>query len=168
MEKVIIRKATVDDVSAIVMTRLTSASETEIKGFGAPEWIDDWSLVKLRTMWAEENKLKDGSEIVVAEKGGRVVGFIVFKVESDYVYIDDVYVTKDEQRKGIGKSLVEYVEKVAVASRCFCIRTDTTENTEGVPWKSYGFRTRMGYEDTGERLPTKWDFKTIPFVKNLK
>ena len=48
------------------------------------------------------------------------------------------------------------------------MKTDTTENIEGIPWKSHGFWIKMGYKDIGERLITKWDFKTIPFVKNLK
>jgi len=42
------------------------------------------------------------------------------------------------------------------------------QNAEGIPWKSYGFWTKIGYEDTGERLTTKWNFKIVPFVKNLR
>jgi len=48
------------------------------------------------------------------------------------------------------------------------MKTDTVESAEGIPWKSYGFWTRIGYKDTGERLATKWDFKIIPFIKNLR
>ena len=47
------------------------------------------------------------------------------------------------------------------------IRTDTTENSNGVPWKAYGFWKRMGYEDTGERVSSIYDFKNIPLVKKL-
>ena len=42
------------------------------------------------------------------------------------------------------------------------MKTDTTENVDGVPWKSYTFWKRMGYEDTKERLLTNYDFKEIP------
>jgi len=112
--------------------------------------------------------LKDGSEVVVAEKDGKVVGFIVFKRERDWVYIDNIDIIKDEQRKGIGRALVAHVENIAITNGYSNMKTDTTQNAEGVPWKSYGFWIKMGYRDTGKRLPTKWDFKTIPFVKNLK
>ncbi|MEM2117896.1 MAG: GNAT family N-acetyltransferase [Candidatus Bathyarchaeia archaeon] len=168
MVKAAIRKANVNDIPAIIQTRLTSTSERETEGFGAPEWMTEWSVEEWRKMWAEENKLKDGSEVLVAEKENKIVGFIVFKEEVGYVYIDDVYVTKAEQRKGVGKALVTYVEDIAVARGFSCIKTDTTENAQGIPWKSYSFWIKMGYKDTGERLPTQWSFKTIPFVKNLK
>jgi GNAT superfamily N-acetyltransferase len=112
--------------------------------------------------------LKDGFEVVVAERNGRVVGFIVFSLNHDFAYIDDIDITKREQRKGIGRALVAYVEKMAKSQGCVCIKTDTTENAQGVPWKSYGFWMRMGFKDTGERLPTKWSFKMISFVKELK
>lgn len=48
------------------------------------------------------------------------------------------------------------------------MRTDTTENANWEPWKSYDFWLKMGYEDTGERLPTDYDFKEIQFIKRLK
>jgi len=112
--------------------------------------------------------LKDGSEVIVAEKERRIVGFIVFKMKRDHVYIDNIDIRKEEQRKGIGKALVTQIENIAIAHGFYCMKTDTTENAEGHPWKSYGFWTKMGYRDTGERLPTKWSFKTIPFVKNLR
>jgi len=168
MTKLVIRTATLDDIHCIVKVNLSAAPKEETKGFAAPEWVTYSSPEELRKVWAEENRLKDDSEVVVAEKDGKVIGFIVFKREHHYVYIDDIYITKGEQRKGIGRALVTHVENIAIANGYSLMKTDTTENAEGVPWKSYGFWTKMGYKDTGERLPTKWDFKTIPFVKNLK
>jgi GNAT superfamily N-acetyltransferase len=168
MEEVIIRKASVHDVHAIVQASLTSASKEETDGFAAAEWVTYSSPEELRKVWDRENRLKDGSEVFVAEKDRRIVGFIVFKMERDYVYIDNIDVRKEEQRKGIGKALVKHVESIALANGYSSIKTDTTENAEGRPWKSYGFWTEMGYQDTGERLPTKWSFKTIPLVRNLK
>jgi len=168
MTRLIIRPATPDDIPSIVKVNLSAATNEESQGFSAPEWTTFSSPEELRKMWAEENKLKDGLEVIVAEKNRNVVGFIVFKMEGDHGYIDNIDIAKDEQRKGIGRALVEHVENIAVANGCALMKTDTTENAEGVPWKSYGFWTKMGYKDTGERLPTKWNFKTIPFVKNLE
>jgi ribosomal protein S18 acetylase RimI-like enzyme len=152
----------------IVHVCLTSASEGETEGFAAPEWTKYSSVDELKKVWKKGNRLEDGSEVVVAETSGKVVGFIVFKMERDHVYIDNIDITKGEQRKGIGRALIAHVENSAMANEYSIIKTDTTENAQGVPWKSYGFWTRMGFKDTGERLPTKWGFKTIPFVKMLK
>lgn len=168
LKKVVIRRANVNDASSIVQACLTSASKEETEGFAALEWITYSVPEELKKVWDKGNRLKDGSEIVVAEKEGRIIGFIVFSMESDHAYIDDIDITRCEQRKGIGRALVTHVEKRTAANGFTCVKTDTTENAEGVPWKSYGFWTKMGYKDTGERLPTQWSFKTIPLVKELK
>jgi ribosomal protein S18 acetylase RimI-like enzyme len=166
--ELVIRKATVHDAPAIVQASLSSTSKEETDGFAAPEWVTYSSPDELRKVWDKRNRLKDGSEVIVAEKERRIVGFIVFKMERDHVYIDNIDIRKEEQRKGIGKALVTLIENVAIARGFHRMKTDTTENAEGRPWKSYGFWTKIGYQDTGERLPTKWSFKTIPFVKNLR
>jgi GNAT superfamily N-acetyltransferase len=119
-------------------------------------------------MWGRENRLKDGFEVYVAEDEGNMVGFIAFKMEHNHGCIDNIVVAKQEQGKGIGKALVEHVECIAKSKGCYLMKTDTTENHAGVPWKSYGFWTRMGYEDTGERLLTNYNFKEIPLIKRLK
>lgn len=112
--------------------------------------------------------MKDGFEVFVAEDEGRLVGFIVFKMEHNYGHIDDIVVSKTEQRKGIGSALVAHVESIAKAKGCYLMKTDTTENASGVPWKAYSFWTKMGYENTGERLPTNYGFKEIPLIKRLR
>jgi GNAT superfamily N-acetyltransferase len=76
-------------------------------------------------------------------------------------------VRKAEQKQGVGRALVEYVERLAIEKGLTRVETDTTENADGVPWNSYDFWLKMGFIDTGERLKTKWDLKTIPFVKWL-
>jgi ribosomal protein S18 acetylase RimI-like enzyme len=168
MGELVIRKATVDDISSIVDVSVASTAKDETQGFAASGWITYSSSEELRKAWDEENRLKDGSEVIVAEKNRNIVGFIVFKMEYDYCYIDNIDITRDEQRKGIGRALVAHVENTARAKGYYSMKTDTTESAKGVPWKSYGFWIKIGYKDTGERLTTKWDFKTIPFVKNLK
>jgi len=168
MVKLVIRMATINDVPSIVNVSLASTAKEEKQGFATPELGTYSSSEELRKAWAEENRLKDGSEVIVAEKNSKIVGFIIFKMEYDYCYIDNIAIPRDEQRKGIGRTLVTHVENIAKVNGYSLMKTDTTENAEGIPWKSYGFWTKIGYEDTGERLTTKWDFKTIPFVKNLK
>jgi len=168
MAKLVIRNASVNDIPSIVRVSLTASTIEEARGFSAPEWTTYLTPEELRKIWVKENRLKDGFEVVVAEKDENVVGFIVFKRERDHFYIDNIDVAKNEQGKGSGKALVTHVENMATANGYSLMKTDTTENAEGIPWKSYGFWTKMGYIDIGERLPTKWDFMTIPFVKNLK
>lgn len=164
----VIRTATINDIRSIVNVSLASTTKEETQGFTTPEWVTYSSSEELTKVWAEGNRLRDGSEIIVAEKNRKTVGFIVFKLECDYCYIDNIDITRDEQRKGIGRALVTHVENMAKAKGYSLMKTDTTESAEGIPWKSYGFWIKIGYKDTGERLTTKWDFKTIPFVKNLK
>jgi GNAT superfamily N-acetyltransferase len=168
MSKLAIRPAIRKDIPSIVEVNLSSKTRSEIVGFSAPEFWIFSSPESLTSVWDKGNRLKDGFEVIVAEKDRRVVGFIVFKREHDYIDIDNLDITKDEQGKGIGRALVTHVENIALAGGCSLMKTDTTENAQGVPWKSYGFWTKMGYKDTGERLHTKWSFRTIPFVKNLK
>lgn len=168
MTSLVIRAAAVKDVSSIVRIRLEALTEQEIRGFSAPEFATCSSAEELRKMWSKENRLKDGFEVFVAEDEGKMVGFIVFKMERDYAYIDNIVVAKEEQGKGIGRTLVAYVEGMAKSKGCYLMKTETTENADGVPWKSYSFWIRMGYEDTGKRLPTNYDFKEIPLIKILK
>jgi GNAT superfamily N-acetyltransferase len=168
MARLVIRPAIREDIPSICEVNLSSKTRSEVAGFTAPEFATFSSPDVLVKVWARGNRLKDGFEVVVAEKDGRVVGFIVFKKERGHVDIDNLDIRKDEQGKGIGRALVAHVENIAIASGYSLMKTDTTENAQGVPWKSYGFWTRMGYKDTGERLLKKYDFKTIPFVKNLK
>jgi len=168
MTSLVIRAAAVKDISSIVKTRLAALTDGEIRGFSAPEFATYSSTEKLRKVWNRENRLKDGFEVFVAEDEEKLIGFIVFKMERDYGYIDNIVVAKEEQGKGIGRALVAYVEGITKSKSCYLMKTDTTENADGVPWKAYTFWTRMGYEDTGERLPTNYDFKEIPLVKRLK
>ena len=157
------------DISSIVRLRLHALTDEEIHGFSAPDAPEYASFTEetLRQAWDRDNVLNDGFRVVVAEDEGKMVGYVVFKVERDYGYIDRLLVAREERRKGIGRALVTYVERMTKANGCGRMKTDTTENAEGVPWNAYGFWITMGYRDTGERVPTQWNFKTIPFVKKL-
>ncbi len=163
-----IRPATINDISSIVGVRLGALADEEIAGFSVPGDNLYSSVEKLREMWDKENKLKDGFGVFVAELEGRVIGFIVYNMKSSDDNIDNIVVVRDEQGKGVGRALVEFVEELARTRGFSVLTTDTTENTEGVPWKAYGFWRKMGYVDTGERTPTEFGFKVIPLIKNLK
>jgi ribosomal protein S18 acetylase RimI-like enzyme len=163
----VIRAATISDIPNIVEVRLKTLSDEEISAFSAPEFANTSSNDGLLKAWNVGNMLNDGLEVFVAENYGTLVGYLMFKVEKNSGYIDDIVVHKEEQGKGIGRKLVTFVEGIAEARGCQFMKTDTTENISGVPWRSYDFWIRLGYEDTGERIPTEYDFKEIRFIKKL-
>jgi len=168
MTSLAIRAATAMDIPSIVGVRLAALTDEEIRGFSAPEFATFSSTERLEAVWSRRNRLKDGYGVYVAETEGKLVGFIVFKTERDCTHIDNIVVSKEEQGKGIGRALLQFAEKMTESEGCLLMKTDTTENSAGVPWRSYGFWARMGYKDTGERLPTNYDFKEIPLIKRLK
>lgn len=167
MHYVSIRPARADDIPYIVEVRLAALTQNEIRGFSAAEFAVYSSVEKLRGMWDRENVLNDGVEVFVAKDDESIVGFIAVKVEPNAGYIDNLVVAKEERGKGIGRSLVAYAEHISELRGCPLMKTDTTENAQGVAWKAYGFWIRLGYVDTGERLRTNYDFKEIPLVKRL-
>ena len=168
MSSLVLRPATVMDVPSIVKVRSGAFTQKEISGFIAVGESLYSSIEKLRENWETCNRLKDGFEVFVAESRGEVIGFIVYNMNSQDDNIDNLVVTKEEQGKGVGRALVEYVEELAKSRGFDIMKTDTTENTEGIPWKGYGFWRKMGYEDTGKRVPTEYGFKVISLVKKLK
>jgi len=168
MSSLVIRPALITDVSSIVKVRLGAFTKEEVSGFIIPGLSLYSSNEKLRKVWDRENLLKDGFEVYVAECEAKVVGFIVYNMKSSNDNIDNLVVAKEEQGKGIGRALVEFVEGLAKFRGYDVIKTDTTENAEGIPWKAYGFWRRIGYEDTGERVATEYGFKVISLLKKLK
>jgi len=169
MTAVTIRAAAIKDISSIVRTRLAALTEEENYGFSAPEFTITYTSTKeLRKAWNRGNRLKEGFEVFLAEDEGKMAGFIVFKTDLGCGYIENIVVAEEKQGKGIGRALVMYVEGLAKSKGCHFMRTDTTENVGGVPWKSFGFWIKMGYEDVGERLCTNHEFKEIPLSKSLK
>jgi ribosomal protein S18 acetylase RimI-like enzyme len=163
-----VRQAAILDISSIVQIRLGALTEQEVSGFTVPGDNPYASVEQLQALWEKNNLLNDGCEVFVAESRGKIVGFIVYNMNSRNDNIDNLVVAKEEQGKGVGRALVEYVERLARSRGYNVIRTDTTENAEGIPWKAYGFWRKMGYSDTGERVTTEYGFKVIPLVKTFK
>jgi GNAT superfamily N-acetyltransferase len=97
-----------------------------------------------------------------------LVGFIYFIREENCFAIEELDVVKRHQREGIGKVLVENVEKLARDSGVDSLTTGTAINSEGMPWKAYSFWTHIGYVDTGERKDSGYWFKYCRLVKKLK
>ena len=168
MSSITIRPASIKDVPSIIRIRLNALSEKELVDFSVPNSNDLWTIKKLKEEWLMKNKKKDGSEVFVAEIEKKIVGFIVYNMEVKDDNIDNIVVSKKMQRNGIGKALVEYVERLAKSRGFNLITTDTTENKNKIPWKAYNFWKKMGYKDTEKRLSTRYDFKIIPLVKKLK
>ena len=168
MTSLLVRPASIKDVQSIVKVRLGALTDEELFGFSVPGDNPYSSIKKLQKMWIKENKLVGGFEVFVAERDGKVIGFVVINMDDPHDNIDNIVVAKEEQRNDVGKTLVEYVERIAKSRGFDTITTDTTENARGVAWKAYGFWKRIGYEETGERISTDYSFKVIPLVKRLK
>jgi len=165
MPALAIRPASISDIPSIVEIRSGALTDKELSGFSVPGSSLYYS--KLTEMWNTGNRLKDDSEVFVAVFEGKVVGFIVFSMKQCDDNIDNIVVAKEEQGKGVGRALVEYIEDLAKSRGMDVITTDTTENAQSVPWKAYGFWKKMGYEDIGKRLTSGYDFQVIPLIKKI-
>lgn len=158
-----IRQASRKDYSKLVEIMNSSASAEELKGFVPPRSATRKFLLQLR----QHFKLA-GHKILVAEVNRNPVGFVYFIQEKDHFVVEELDVERNHQRRGIGRALVESVERLAKDKGVICMTTGTAINSEGRPWEAYGFWIRMGYADTGERKDSGYGFKYCKFVKKLQ
>ena len=159
---IIIRKAVKKDYPKLIEIMNKSADREELKGFVPPEDVTQRFLIRLK----RQLELV-GNGILVAEINQEPVGFVFFTKEGDCFEIEEIDVVKEYQEQGIGKALVNIVERLARAKGVTSLVTGTSINSEGKPWKTYGFWIRMGYKDTGERKDSGYGFKYCKLVKRL-
>lgn len=139
-----------------------AADREELKDFTPPEGVTRKFLIQLKR---QLELLQHG--VFVAEMNHEPVGFVFFIHKNDYFEIEEIDVVKKCQGQGIGKALVNTVERLARDRGVTSLITGTSINSEGEPWKAYGFWIRMGYEDTGERTDSGFGFKYCRLAKRL-
>lgn len=140
-----------------------SATEEELRGFVPTEGVSPKFLEELRCELACE-----APNVILAEKDGVPVGFAYFVFEKGCVEIEEIDVVKSWQGRGIGRILVEYIEKVAKERGIKRLVTGTSINSEGKPWKAYGFWTHIGFADTGERTESLQGIRYVRLTKTLQ
>ncbi len=85
--------------------------------------------------------LRGEYEAAVVEEFGVVVGYALFRREKDHVYLRQIFVRSENRRRGIGRSLIEWLATNAwqAAPR---VRIDVLVGNESGRdfWKAIGFR----------------------------
>jgi len=149
----------------------TAKANSEVIGYApTPDqriFIDE---VKLKSEWGAENHVGEGL-VYVFEEEGRVVAYVVILVEADAVELDNIDVAGTFQRRGIGRTMVDFVEGLARKLGKSYVTLGTSRSTSsGRPWKSYDFWLRLGYVVDGEIQTDegrRYGFTEIRFRKKI-
>ena len=107
---IVIRRAAKRDYPEILKIMDGAADDEELEGFVPPPEITQKFLVRLES---ELELLEHG--VLVAEWNQKPVGFVFFTQENRCLEIEEIDVLRAHQRKGVGKALVNEVERI---TRC--------------------------------------------------
>jgi GNAT superfamily N-acetyltransferase len=94
-----IRFASVDDAET-----LGALNAQLIRDEGHRNSMTVPQLVERMTRW-----LQGEYEAVVVEEGSTVIGYALFRRDADYVYLRQIFVRTENRRRGIGRSLVQWL-----------------------------------------------------------
>jgi GNAT superfamily N-acetyltransferase len=146
-----VRPATAQDVPAIerLVERAFAGYIARIGRRPAP-MDDDYAARVLR------------GEAHVWDDGG-VVGVIVIVLGSDHLLVDVVAVHPDRRGEGIGRALLRFAERRAIAHGLPELRLSTNEAMS----ENLVFYPRMGFSETGRRT-TDTGYSRVFFRKSLK
>jgi GNAT superfamily N-acetyltransferase len=125
-----IRFATVEDADA-----LGALNSQLIRDEGHRNSMTVPQLVERMAGW-----LRGEYEAAVVEELGVIVGYALFRRDPDYVYLRQIFVRAENRRRGIGRSIIQWLVKNAwqAAPR---VRIDVLVGNEaGLSfWKAMGF-----------------------------
>jgi len=112
-----------------------------------PTDLDDCIALDHPTMPAEVIKRKIAQrEIIVAEKSGRLVGYLRFEYLWSVVpYIAFIWVVEDQRRQGIGKAMLRYLEDVLRQQGHAALYSSSQANEP----EAQAWHRRVGFEECG-------------------
>ncbi|WP_456435422.1 N-acetyltransferase family protein [Thermovibrio ammonificans] len=89
-------------------------------------------------------RVRPNSYLLVATVGREPVGWLYARRKKDHTYIYDIFVKPEFRKRGVGRALVDEVEKLAGGPL-------VAETHEGAveALKSWGFTVEGGYEEDG-------------------
>jgi predicted N-acetyltransferase YhbS len=162
-----IRTACRKDIPEIAECARTATTEEEEIGFGVPPAQRTFSYEeKLSAAWSEPNKVGN-EEVWIAEVGGRVVGYVTTEDRGRALELVNIDVRKDQQGMGVGTALVKFVEAMASNAGKAAVTLGTSQNADGVPWKSLPWWQHLGYRVTGVE-ENAWTRRVGPGVKEIR
>jgi len=137
---IIIRRATQDDIEALVA--LVNEAYRRSEGHVFPG----------STRTGRGDLLKEFDHIIVAEREGRPVACVYFRMDGERAHFGMLATDVDLQGAGIGSALIEHVEGEARARGCAVMHIDVVKEAGRVP-----FYERRGYRVVGETPGQTWN-----------
>ncbi|MCL1862259.1 MAG: GNAT family N-acetyltransferase [Defluviitaleaceae bacterium] len=123
---------------------LKACCDLYIKTFNAPPWNDSWTQeAALRCLGdLTERKRFFGYTLWSGDKlVGAVFAYTKTFYTGDEVYVDELFISPDHQRKGYGTALMAEIEKYATENSITCITLLTA-----IHHPAYDFYKNHGYE----------------------
>lgn len=99
----------------------------------------EWSKADLKHFGRSMNWNEQKFHLKVV-KNAKIVAYINFKIEAGVCTIENLIVAEDHQRQGIGRQLMQEVEKIAKKSKVHKITLST-----GQGWPSEKFYQSQGF-----------------------
>lgn len=157
-----IRKASLGDYQIILKILKESVKEEDASYYVPPGGI---SATFHERIMEDLKRLDHG--VLIAEEGGTAVGFAYYHQEPDFYDIEEMDVKKDCQSQGIGRALLDYIEKIAKEKGINRLQTGTAIDLEGKRWVAYGFWIHMGFTETGEIIKETQRLRFVKLIKEL-
>jgi ribosomal protein S18 acetylase RimI-like enzyme len=103
-----LRSAGIDDAEGIARLHADSWRR-HYRGAYSDSFLDGDILTDRRSVWSSRLAAPDGSATIVAEEGDQMIGFVHVVLDADERWgslVDNLHVTHDRQRGGVGTALL--------------------------------------------------------------
>lgn len=103
----------------------------------------NYMLSTVHSEQAIRDFLSKCGEYYIIDVSGEAVGYFAYISDEKKIFIDKIYVDKNFQRRGIGRSVVEFIKEKAEKRKLKIIALDVNKyNVHSIAaYKSYGFET---------------------------
>ena len=135
-------EANMENHAEITLRSATAEDLEEIETLERECFTDPWSLRSLEESFSDKN-----TGCAVAERSGKVLGYILYGFVLDESEIYRIAVAKSGRRQGIGALLLKNLEEISKEHQIMRILLDVREKNEG----ARGFYASMGFSVDGVR-----------------